>query len=397
MAAVSSLLAALAGCSAAGDVPAECRPGRSTLSSIDPGTGTVAWVARLTQPSELPLQVDDGAVLVTAPCGAAVVDLADGTVRYDARPPGHPVGVVGDQLFTLGEPADGSIPITGIDLATSRSASSFSTNLPFQAAVVADGSLVALYGDQLEAVDETGAGPSWWVQLPTGRHPRLVPAGHLLLVTTDDGSTYAVDLADGHLVWHSIPPVPARFYDYLAPTLVPGTVLTAAASQADEVRPFVYATDAATGRLRWTRPALGVVAADPDLTVLRTATAVLAVDTTTGAVRWHRHAPRTGSAADVLPGALVAGTAVVPQRGSTLQGLDRRTGRLRWTGPEASAASAADGLVVASLLDRLAALDPGTGAVRWSRTPRRHLRVVAVGPDGQVLVLDSDIVPHLGA
>jgi len=38
-----------------------------------------------------------------------------------------------------------------------------------------------------------------------------------------------------------------------------------------------------------------------------------------------------------------------------------------------------------------------TGAVRWSRTVERLWQELAVSPDYQLLLLDSDVVPHLGA
>ncbi|MGZ4489747.1 MAG: hypothetical protein ACXVEU_02720 [Nocardioidaceae bacterium] len=37
------------------------------------------------------------------------------------------------------------------------------------------------------------------------------------------------------------------------------------------------------------------------------------------------------------------------------------------------------------------------GAALWTRTARRYLLEVTVAPSGQVLLLDSDVVPHLGA
>ena len=47
------------------------------------------------------MKVEDGSVVVTTPCGAAVVDLVDGNIRYDEATAGAVVGVAGDQLFIL--------------------------------------------------------------------------------------------------------------------------------------------------------------------------------------------------------------------------------------------------------------------------------------------------------
>jgi len=60
-------------------------------------------------------------------------------------------------------------------------------------------------------------------------------------------------------------------------------------------------------------------------------------------------------------------------------------------------ATAAGDVVVTSTLDRVAAVDTGTGDLLWSRTPHRYLVEVAVAPTGEVLLLDSDLIPHLGA
>lgn len=392
---VSVLLGATTACSPAASPRPECG-GAATLSSIEPDTGTVAWKAGLAQRSEQPLRVEEGTVVVTAPCGAGVVDLASGDVLYDDTTPGDPVGVTGHQLFTLGEDADGSVPVTSFALGSGRPAGSFSSNTPFQAATVTGGSLVTLYGDVLEAADQTGSGPSWRTQLPPAGHPRLLPSGHRLLVTADDGSTYAVDLADGKLDWRSIPPVTARFY-LLRLTPVPGTVLTAAVTELQPSRRFVYASAVATGRLRWSRPALGVLGADREVTVLRTVTAVEAVDTTTGALLWRHRVPRIDVHAEIPQAALTSGTVVVPQPGSPALALDRRTGRVGWRGPESSSAIGIGDVVVTSTMEQVTAVDASTGDVLWSRTPQRHQFEVAVAPDGRLLLLDSDLVPHLGA
>ena len=394
---MSSLLAATAGCSSPEATPVECRPGRSTLTSIDPSTGDVAWQATLNQASELPLRIEDGAVVVTAPCGAAVVSLADGDVRYDDATPGDVVGVIGNRLFTLDESEDDAIAIAGIDLDTSEQAGSFSTNTPFQDAIIADRSLVTLYGDELEAADQAGTGPSWHTQIPAYRRPRLVHSGHLVLVTADDGSTFAVDLAGGTLAWRTVPPVAATSYGLRVTGVVPGTVLTAASTGGDAQRFFVYATDMRTGRLRWTRPALGVAGADREITVLRTARALEAVDTSTGALRWRRPASSIDVHAAVPTAALTRGIVVLPQPGSPALGLDRSTGRVRWRGPETSTVVADGEVVVAPTHDGVTAIDARTGAVRWSRTVERIRQELAVAPDGQLLLLDSDVVPHLGA
>lgn len=369
MAAVSALLAATAGCSLARDTPDECSSGRSTLSSVDPSSGEVTWQVALDQASDTPMTVGDGAVVVTAPCGAAVLDLVDGTVRFDEATPGAVVGVAGDQLFVLDDPEGDRSGIRALTLETGKPGWSFSTNTAYQDAAVVDGRLVTLYGNQLEAYDPTDMESSWRLQIPAFRGARLVRSEHLMLVTADDGSTFAVDLADGTLAWRTVPPVAATGYSVRV-TSVPGTVLTAASTQEEVPRYFVYATEVSSGRLRWTRTAVSVLGADREITVLRTAQAVEAVDTTTGARLWRQ--PTTS-------GGL---------------GLDRGSGQQRWVGlDEASTVVAAGQVVVALADDAVVAIDALTGVELWSRPAERDRLQLAVS-DGQLLLLDSDTIPR---
>ena len=161
--------------------------------------------------------------------------------------------------------------------------------------------------------------------------PTLVAGEHLALVTADDGSTFAVDLDDGTLAWRTVPPVAASSYG-MRITSTPGTVITAASIHDEVEKFFVYATEASSGRLRWTRTALSVLGADREITVLRTARAVEAVDTSTGALLWRHPAGSAGFHADIPPGALTRDTVVVAQPGSPVVGLDRDSGRQRWGG-----------------------------------------------------------------
>jgi len=100
---VAATLLASTGCGPRAEDRPECSVGRSTLSGIAPGSGRVLWTAQLDLTSERPLLVQDGTAVVTAPCGAAVVDLEDGEVLHDDATPGNLVGVAGRQLFTLDE------------------------------------------------------------------------------------------------------------------------------------------------------------------------------------------------------------------------------------------------------------------------------------------------------
>ena len=211
--AMSALLAATAGCSPTEDNPVECSSGRSTLSSIDPSSGEVTWQAALDQASDTPLQVEDGSVMMTAPCGAAVVDLVGGDIRYDDVTPGAVVGVAGARLLTLDNPEGDRSGIRALPLESGEPGWSFSTNTPYQDAAVVGGRLVTLYGNELQAFGAPDMDSSWSLQIPAFRGARLVPSEDLMLVTADDGSTFAVDMADGTLAWRTVPPVAARRAD----------------------------------------------------------------------------------------------------------------------------------------------------------------------------------------
>ena len=403
--AFASALVGTAGCSSSTSLPPDTLDqcaGRSQLLSLDASTGDVAWRARLGQTSELPLMVGDGKALVSGPCGAAVVRLDSGEVVYDDAVHGVAVGLAGTRLFARGASlTDGTLSIFGFDLDSGDEVSSYSTNLHFQDATVAQGSLLTLYGDELSASAESGTGPEWWVQIPVYRTPHLVLADDLVLVTGGDGSIFAVRISDGSLRWRTVPPVPSTTYS-LDVTPTRGTVLTAATTYDD--RHLVYATDADDGRMRWSRTALGVVAADGDLTVLRTSKAFEAVGTADGRLRWSRPAPRIRYVSDVLPGALTGDTVVVKPHDDTMVGLDRSSGRLRWRGPTPSLDVLSVGRIVVTTTTvgtspmtahgGVVAVDARSGVRLWHRTAERGVVALAGTRGGTVLLLDGDGVPH---
>jgi outer membrane protein assembly factor BamB len=393
------------GCVSSTSVPPgtldECG-GSSTLSSVDAGTGQVGWRASLSQTSELPLELAGGNALVTGPCGAAVVRVASGDVRFDDTIGGNVLGVLGDELFQrVSTAVDRTAPIRGLDLDTGEETSLFSTNTAFRDASIAKGRLLRLNGDILTASDESRSGADWWVQIPVYRTPHLVLADDLVLVTGGDGSTFAVRISDGTLRWRTVPPVPSTAYS-LEVTPTRGTVLTAATTNDDPSRHLVYATDAVNGALRWSRTALRVVAADRDLTVLRTERAFEAVGTVDGRLRWRRPASRIEYPSDVLLGEIRSGTVVVQPRHDTVVGLDGSTGRSRWRIPEASSVfvTVKDVVIVQVFHDRVGGgdemmgVDARTGARLWNRPVDRPALALAAAPEGKVLVLDGDVVPH---
>ena len=303
VASVAVLTAAMAGCTGTQSPPAACASQASTLSSIDPATGDTTWQADLTLASESPPQVFDGTVVVAGPCGVAAVALTDGELRYD-EPSTHrlgAIGVIGDLLVVRDEPDGEDNGYVTIPLTEDAPGSSYVTNAPFHGAAVAGGRLVTLYGSSLRSLVPGAARPDWDVPVPGCCRDLHLHSANLLLLTGSDGSTYAIDVADGAVVWRTIPPVAALGYD-IQVTSVPGTVLEAARTSDVAESSFVYATDVKTGRLRWTHPAVDVLGADRQITVLRSHDAVEARDTRSGEMLWRHpapsvtgHEPRTGS------------------------------------------------------------------------------------------------------
>jgi outer membrane protein assembly factor BamB len=389
------VMAAAAGCTGEEHPPAACASLAATLSSIDPATGDTTWQTALTRTSESPPQVFDGTVVVAGPCGVAAVDLTEGEVLYDEVPTGRSgvIGVVGDLLVLRDDSEGDRNGYSTVTLAGDAPGHSYSTNASFHGATIAGGHLITLFGSSLTSQTPGESRPDWEVALPACCHDLHVHSGNLLLLTGGDGSTYAIDLADGEVVWRTIPPLAALGYD-MRVTSVRGTVLTAATTSDASERSFAYATDARTGRLRWTHPALSVLGADRQTTLLRAEEAVEAVDTRSGDLLWSHPAPTVSRDESTSTAALTSDTVVVQQTGSTATGLDRTTGRVLWDGPETTSVLAAGEVVLAVTDDGLTALDARTGAARWTSTHERTRHQVAVSPDGQLLYLDSDTPPQ---
>lgn len=396
---LTASLTALAGCTGAESPPAACAPQASTLSSIDPATGNTTWQTDLTQASESPLQVFDGTVVVAGPCGVAAVDLADGDVLHDDEPPGvrfgviNAIGVIGDLLIVRDEPDGGDNGHVTIPLAEDAPGYSYSTNVPFRGATVTGGHLITLYGSSLTSLVPGDARPGWDIPVPACCPDLHLHSANLLLLTGGDGSTYAIDVADGDVVWRSIPPVASLGYA-IRVTSVPGTVLEAARTSAAPASFFVYATDARTGRLRWTHPAVGVPSADRQITVLRADDAVEALDTRSGDLLWRHPAPTVTGYESTPAAALTSDTVVIQQIGATAMGLDRTTGEVLWGGLETTSVLAAGDVVLAVTDEGVTAIEARTGAARWSLTHERTSQQLAVSPDGQLLYLDSDLPPQ---
>ncbi|PKH37411.1 PQQ-like domain-containing protein [Nocardioides alpinus] len=388
--------AALAGCTGGEDDLAACARQASTLSSIDPVTGDVEWQADLAQASESPPHVFDGTAIVTGPCGVAALDLADGEVLFDDALPEESSGVFGviDDLLIVQEDREGdSNGYSTLSLTEDAPGYTYVTNVPFHGAAIAGGNLITGYGSSLRSQTLGEARPDWDVGLPACCHDLHLHDENLLLLTGSDGSTYAIDLADGDVVWRTIPPVPALGYD-IRVTSVRGTILTAATTSDVSESSFVYATDARTGRLRWTHPAMSVLGVDRQVTVLRARESVEARDTRSGDLLWRHPAPTAIEHESTSTAALTSDTVVVQQVGSTTTGFDRTTGEMLWDGGEATSVVAAGDVVLALTEDGVTALDPPTGTALWTVDGERSWQQLAVSPGGQVLHLDSDAPPQ---
>jgi outer membrane protein assembly factor BamB len=380
----------------------ECRSGPSTVSSLEAATGRVVWQRTVRPATEQPPTVENGNVLVTGPCRAAVLDIASGAVRYDATSPGTAFGVTRDRVLTRDDSGDnGGYPVVGTDLTGGGTVHDYAIDDRYYSAAVAGDRLLVLDRDGLHAPDPTTSHPSWTLPIAGDEISPVLLRGGVVLVTGDDGSTYAVRLADGALLWRSIPPTVATSYQ-LRIAVAPGVVVTTATDYHPDSlhqRTVVYANAASTGRRLWSRPAFQVMAAGRDVTILRVRRAIEAVDTRTGTLRWRRSAPDNGGYRDGPVAALAAGVVVLPEYDESL-GLDRDTGRVRWHGPALRGSLVQVGGVVlapAAGGTGILAIDARTGTTLWTRPDRRHGVEVARAPGRRVVVIDTDLVPHVMA
>jgi len=209
---------------------------------------------------------------------------------------------------------------------------------------------------------------------------RAVGSGWVV-VAADFGPLMGLDLASGKQRWRfELASLQAAEYGTIAgDTLYIGTSFT---SEGAVDPPVVYALDLATGRqrwrtvldrgtdLQWAAPVVDggqVLVADTLSHEGSAPTSHLhALDAGTGRVRWKAdlHASQQGFFAE--PPVVAGGLVYVATASRTLLALEVDSGREVWrAGGFPVVAGVRDGMVIAAIDDRLAALDAASGDRRW--------------------------------
>ena len=197
------------------------------------------------------------------------------------------------------------------------------------------------------------AGVIWSTKLPRGR-PLAAPiavAGDLIFATTADNGTHVLDAESGEVRWRAeLQP------EFLWPTWFRPLVRNGIAYLQDGSAITAY--DAASGRVRWTRP-------------LRS---------------WVRHASP-----------IAAGGRVVSCSAKEVVAYDPASGDLRWTWPSPGHLHPElmpyGGAVIAETEHAIVSLDAGDGRERWKHELPGPARVLSDGPvlaDGRIYVGEWD-------
>ena len=247
---------------------------------------------------------------------------------------------------------------------------------------------------------------------PTKDEGNLTPGSRLALtgslVIAGDYNVTTYEASTGDIAWRFVPEVG------LAPGLFLGDVHDGVVT-AGSASGMVYAIDAASGALLWSRrvvPSMDATVYSPrvsgDVAIVsyvaftRLMTGgVAAFDLRTGRQLWHRTTfasassgpANTPSSPPVIAGAVV----IVPNRDGVIYALDTRSGRIRWHAPAATPALGRDGfrqdhralattmgtLIAGSLTGMVTAYDVRNGRQRWSTTPMGASAGFVVGAQGE--------------
>jgi outer membrane protein assembly factor BamB len=220
----------------------------------------------------------------------------------------------------------------------------------------------------------------WTYRTGPNAFVRAVGSGWVI-VAPDFGPLMGLDLATGKQRWRfELASLQAAGYGTIAGnTLFIGTSFT---SEGAVDPPVIYALDLATGRqrwrtvldpgtdLQWAAPVVDggqVLVADTLSHEGSAPTSHLhALDAGTGRVRWKADLHTGQQGFFVEPPVVAGGLVYVATASRRLLALDTDSGREVWrAGGSPVVAGVRDGLVIAALDDRLAALDTASGVRRW--------------------------------
>ena len=217
----ATTLSMVAGCTNDLYVRGECARGAPAATRVSATSASgVTWTTELPGPTEKPPLIAEGYVLVGQSCGYSVLDLDDGHVVRTSREAG---------TSTLGI-ADGFVYVETLDDVDGTSAIGRPIVDPPEGGttkrdISGDGetwtrvvdSTVYVMGDgavsRLAPVDGAASRlapfdgtQGWWTQLPVLSRPTISHTGELAIVTSSDGSIYALSRSDGTVRWRQTLP-----------------------------------------------------------------------------------------------------------------------------------------------------------------------------------------------
>ncbi len=387
-------VALLAGCSE----PSACdaggcseEPGDVAVVDAD---GTERWRVTLDDNAVTSTVSQPGLVAVDACEAVHVLDAATGrtvltTDRIDTL-----VGIMDGQVLGTDDEGVVGVPLDGKTGGISWRATANGRTEPPVSVLRLPFGLVAAWDDTVRTLPSGGA-RGQDVQLPaevTG--PLLQLDDRTVLASTRDGSVYAVDVADGGLLWRAVPTiVDARVETRMGRTSQ-GVVVTWQTARESET---ALLDRQGTALWRIEGGVLGDVEAVPESSVLlvRSGESLTVVDLASGMERWSVPAPPDTSRAVVARGDVVVLRAGRSDGGDRLVAVahDGRDGSRLWQRSGELAGLTMDGGVTlhgADVGDRVVAVDARTGDDVWDVpvTGADDLSTRAAPATGGTLVLD---------
>jgi outer membrane protein assembly factor BamB len=223
---------------------------------------------------------------------------------------------------------------------------------------------------RLLALDARTGRPRWTYTAGSPIRERVAVAGGVVYMGEFDGGVHAIDARTGQARWR-----------YQA--VNGGTDIFHARGLVYGGRDPLYALDAGTGAVRWSRPGGGHLVVAGGVACVEGEKGLTVLDAATGRPRWtYRLEEGTGSPA--LAGGVVY---FGDFQGQRLHAVDLRTGRRRWSYDLGATISArpviANGVVYFGDYNRnVFALDASTGTLRWQVTVEGEVRFEGVWADG---------------
>lgn len=248
---------------------------------------------------------------------------------------------------------------------------------------VADGIVFAGGGFSFGAWDAVTGKQLWSVPLQYVGQSSPVLTNDLVIVSSQERWTYALDRRNGEIVWR----VPTEGIVFGAPAVLEDLAYYAT----DEG--IVYAVDLGSGRVIWRQTVTGSVFGSPVVSqgmvlVATQAGQFVALDSESGAIRWT--ALHGGSHPPATNGDIV----VISDADGGIYGLDLLTGEQRWlypTGrPELTAPSLVENLVLIGSGSTVLALDLDTGLAVWYFLAGDIVDTAPIVADGRVFFGSRD-------